>query len=47
LNSRLDNGYEPEWELLLGGDGQNAQFKGEFERHCEEIMCRIFGAADA
>jgi exodeoxyribonuclease V gamma subunit len=47
LNSRLDNGYEPEWELLLGGDGQNAQFKGEFERHCEEIMCRILGAADA
>jgi exodeoxyribonuclease V gamma subunit len=47
LNRRLDKGYEPEWELLLGGSGQDAQFMVEFERLCREIMCPILGAADA
>jgi exodeoxyribonuclease V gamma subunit len=47
LNSRLAKGYEPEWELLLGGSGKNCQFMVKFERLCREIMCPIWGATDA
>ncbi len=47
LNRRLDKGYEPEWQLLLGGSGQDAQLVVEFERLCRDIMCPILGAADA
>ncbi|WP_459945869.1 exodeoxyribonuclease V subunit gamma [Desulfocastanea catecholica] len=46
LRSRLDKGYEPEWELLLGGSWEDAQLIVEFERLCQEIMCPIWGAAD-
>jgi len=47
LNRRLDKGYEPEWELLLGGSGHDTQFMVEFERLCREIMCPIWEAAVA
>jgi len=46
LNLRLQNGYEPEWELLFSGSGEEIEFGAEFERLCHEIMCPIWSAAD-
>lgn len=46
LNMRLQNGYEPEWELLLSGSGQEIEFGEEFERLCHEIMCPLWSAVD-
>ncbi len=44
---RLDKGYEPEWQLLLGGSWEDGQLFIEFERLCQEIMCPIWDVADA
>ncbi len=44
--TRLQNGYEPEWELLLGGSDDGGMVGTEFERCCLEIMCPIWSAAD-
>ena len=46
LNMRLQNGYEPEWELLLSGSGEGIEFGEEFERLCQEIMCPLWSAVD-
>jgi exodeoxyribonuclease V gamma subunit len=46
LTTRLQNGYEPEWELLLGSSGEDIGLGAEFERLCHEIMCPIWSAAD-
>jgi len=46
LNTRLQNGYEPEWELLLSGSGVELVFGEDFERFCHEIMCPVWSAAD-
>jgi exodeoxyribonuclease V gamma subunit len=47
LARRLDNGYEPEWQLLLGGSWEDEPLLIEFERLCQEIMCPIWEVADA
>ena len=46
LNTRLQKGYEPEWELLLSGSGEELVFGEDFERFCHEIMCPVWSAAD-
>lgn len=46
LNMRLQNGYEPEWELLLSGSGEEIEFGEEFVRLCHEIMCPLWSAVD-
>jgi exodeoxyribonuclease V gamma subunit len=49
LQTRLENGYEPEWKLLFGNSGASAQDAiviPEFERFCQEIMFRIWSAVD-
>ncbi len=46
FNMRLENGYEPEWQLLLSGIGEEADFWLEFERLCLEIMCPIWSGVD-
>lgn len=47
LNIRLQNGYEPEWELLHSGSGGEKVGLGEeFERFCHEIMCPVWSAVD-
>lgn len=43
---RLDNGYEPEWELLLSGSGEEIRFGAEFEHLCLQIMCPVWETAD-
>jgi len=46
MNKRLQNGYEPEWQLLLGeASGENVLGE-EFERLCREIVCPIWGGQD-
>lgn len=46
LNLRLQNGYEPEWQLLLGeASGENV-LGAEFELLCKEIVCPIWGGQD-
>jgi exodeoxyribonuclease V gamma subunit len=46
FTTRLENGYEPEWELLLRGSGEEIVPGALFEPLCLEIMCSILGAAD-
>jgi exodeoxyribonuclease V gamma subunit len=49
LQARLENGYEPEWKLLLGNGGASAQDAiviPEFERFCQEIMFPVWSAVD-
>jgi exodeoxyribonuclease V gamma subunit len=46
LTRRLEHGYEPEWQLLLGGGGDETLPVVEFERLCREIMCPIWKAAN-
>ncbi|MGB3210192.1 MAG: exodeoxyribonuclease V subunit gamma [Desulforhopalus sp.] len=43
---RLDNGYEPEWELLLRYGGEEFQFDAAFEQICLQLMCSVWSAAD-
>jgi exodeoxyribonuclease V gamma subunit len=47
LNKRLENDYEPEWALLFGESGGDFLAVDDFERLCQEIMCRVWSAADA
>lgn len=42
----LDEGYEPEWELLLGTRCGENVLGGTFERLCQEIVVPILGQAD-
>ncbi len=42
----LENGYEPEWALLLSGNEDGNYLAGEFEHICHEIMVPIWGAAN-
>ncbi len=46
LNTRLQNGYEPEWQLLLSGSGEEVGLGPEFERLCHEIMCPVWSVVD-
>lgn len=46
LNVRLQNGYEPEWELLFSGSVGEVGLGVEFEQFCHEIMCPILRAVD-
>jgi hypothetical protein len=47
LKLRLQNGYEPEWELLFSGSGEEIEIGGDFERLCNQIMCPLWSAVDA
>jgi exodeoxyribonuclease V gamma subunit len=47
LHHKLEKGYEPEWALLFGESGEDAVAVDGFERLCQEIMCRVWSAADA
>jgi len=44
LNTRLQNGYEPEWELLLRGREEEDRLGDDFEQLCREIMCPLWDA---
>ncbi len=49
FSTRLQKGYEPEWELLLGGSGEDGRAGAvgtEFERFCLEIMYPVWSAAN-
>ena len=46
MNHRLQKGYEPEWQLLLSGSGEEVELGPEFERLCQEIMCPIWSGVD-
>ncbi len=46
MNQRLLNGYEPEWQLLFSGSGEEIALGPEFERLCHEIMCPIWSSVD-
>ncbi len=43
LSNRLQNGYEPEWRLLLGDEDGGNVLGEEFEWLCKEIVCPIWG----
>lgn len=43
---RLEKGYEPEWELLMGASCVEDWLGVEFERLCHEIMIPVLGQAD-
>jgi hypothetical protein len=47
LHQKLEKGYEPEWALLFGESGEDVVAVDGFERLCQEIMCRVWSAADA
>ncbi|TKB25767.1 exodeoxyribonuclease V subunit gamma [Desulfopila sp. IMCC35006] len=47
LVQSLEKGYEPEWQLLLGAQGEKVILGNAFEQLCQEIMCPVWGAADA
>ncbi len=46
MRHRLENGYEPEWALLLDGSEQESLLGEEFEEFCRDFMGPIWRAAD-
>jgi len=46
LIRRLENGYEPEWELLFRGRKTGDLLGVEFEQLCHEIFCPLWSGAD-
>ncbi len=47
LQQRLENGYEPEWELLLSGMEGGRYLGEEFEQLCHEFIIPVWKEANA